>query len=160
MYLNSGIGRIMTKPKSEIDPFGIENEELFQSILASSNEEPLAIVNLLKFRDVAHYDTHRPESRLRLTGRDAYQKYIGYSRPILAEHGATTILLGDQVQYVVGEGRWDAIWINRYPNVQALAATISNPRLTSNLYHRDAGLENQANLITNFVESLSATKSG
>lgn len=131
----------------DFDCLGVENRAALEAVLASGSAAPVALVNFLKFRENAAYERDRAEASMRLTGRQAYQRYVAGSQPVLAERGATTMLFGSGLLYAVGEGDWDALWINRYPNPAALAATVADRRLIGQLYHRAAGVERQHNIV-------------
>nr|WP_246351844.1 DUF1330 domain-containing protein [Sphingobium subterraneum] len=121
--------------------------------MSASDGTPIVVVNLLKFRERALYPSDAPEHALGLSGRDAYQRYADASLEILAERGGAVLLQGTAPRYLVGQGDWDAVWINRYPGKQAYAETISDPRLPEILRHRAAGLDHQHAFITRPIES-------
>lgn len=73
---------------------------------------PIYMVNLMKYRDVAIYDSTSTESP-QITGREADDRYDPSS--ILNEIGASIMFVADVVSTDRGIGDWDRIAVVRYP---------------------------------------------
>ena len=55
----------------------------------------VVMLNLLRFRDVADYSaTPELEPAEPISGREAYQKYIDHTLPLLKESGGDLVFLG------------------------------------------------------------------
>jgi len=92
-------------------------------------DQPVVMVNLLKFKDAAEY-----------------QKYgVGVSK-ILGEIGAEMLFSGQCQNTLIGGAEWDAVALVRYPNAQALIKMAQSPEYQKIHAHRDAGLEGQVNI--------------
>jgi uncharacterized protein (DUF1330 family) len=109
---------------------------------ALGDDEPILMVNLLKFKDKAQYDDGRATN---LTGREAYEIYVTETREHLANVGAELILGGEVSRLFVGEVQelWDAFGVARYPSRKAMIAMARNPAYIESEKHRAAGLAGQ-----------------
>ena len=107
-------------------------------------DEPVYMLNLLKFRDVANYDDGRPA-----TGREAYTHYAKAFGNMLRDlniDGVETIYGGNANAVLIGDaeqGNWDAVAIVRYPDAKTMFETVSSEAYRAFHFHRSAGLEGQ-----------------
>ncbi|OBJ13214.1 DUF1330 domain-containing protein [Mycobacterium sp. 1245499.0] len=104
--------------------------EQFAALAARPADEPVVMVNLLKFK---------PEGGL--------QSYLQYGRevvPHLERVGATLRYAGGAPSVVIGDGEhpwWDAILIVEYPAPQAFIDMVTIPEYAKVHEHRAAGLD-------------------
>lgn len=124
------------------------NLEEVQALFAADDGGPVAIVNLLKFRSEADYAADAPEAGLGLSGKAAYALYAAAFRELIGEYGGLTHYWGDVLGYTIGKGEWDAVWINRFPNLTALRDASTDPRYAEMYRHREAGLAYQEAIAT------------
>ena len=112
---------------------------------ALGDDDPILIVNLLKFKDKAEYEDGRATN---LTGREAYEIYVTETREHLANVGAELILGGEVNGLLLGEVEelWDAFGVARYPSRKAMIAMARNPAYIESEKHRAAGLAGQLNI--------------
>ena len=112
---------------------------------ALGDDDPILMVNLLKFKDKAEYEDGRATN---LTGREAYEIYITETREHLANVGAELILGGEVSGLLLGEVEelWDAFGVARYPSRKAMIAMARNPAYIESEKHRAAGLAGQLNI--------------
>ena len=112
---------------------------------ALGDDDPILMVNLLKFKDKAEYEDGRATN---LTGREAYEIYVTETREHLANVGAELILGGEVNGLLLGEVEelWDAFGIARYPSRKAMIAMARNPAYIESEKHRAAGLAGQLNI--------------
>ena len=112
---------------------------------ALGDDDPILMVNLLKFKDKAEYEDGRATN---LTGREAYEIYVTETREHLANVGAELILGGDVNGLLLGEVEelWDAFGVARYPSRKAMIAMARNPAYIESEKHRAAGLAGQLNI--------------
>ena len=84
--------------------------EQLTPLAADPTPGPIAMVNLLKFRDRAVYADGRPDD---LSGRDAYMLYVIDMQRIVEAAGGRFLFAGDVKGLVVGEVEdlWDAVGI-------------------------------------------------
>ena len=112
---------------------------------ALGDDDPVLMVNLLKFKDKAEYEDGRATN---LTGREAYEIYVTETREHLANVGAELILGGEVNGLLLGEVEelWDAFGVARYPSRKAMIAMARNPAYIESEKHRAAGLAGQLNI--------------
>ena len=112
---------------------------------ALGDDDPILMVNLLKFKDKAEYEDGRATN---LTGREAYEIYVTETRVHLANVGAELILGGEVSGLLLGEVEelWDAFGVARYPSRKAMITMARNPAYIESEKHRAAGLAGQLNI--------------
>ncbi len=108
---------------------------------------PIAMVNLLKFRDRAQYRDGRPDD---ISGREAYMRYIAEMVPIVTAAGGRILFSGDVKQLVIGETEelWDAVGIAEYPSRAEFHRIATSPEVQAIGVHREAGLAGQLLILT------------
>lgn len=112
----------------ELNAMGPTPEQV-QAFMQLPADQPVVMVNLLKYKDAAEY-----------------QKYgVGVAK-ILNEIGAELIFSGQCKMTLIGGVEWDAVALVRYPNAQALMKMSQSPEYQAIHRHRAAGLEGQVNL--------------
>jgi uncharacterized protein (DUF1330 family) len=104
--------------------------------------DPITMLNLLKFRDVAEYEEGGPND---LSGRDAYKLYGEGFRRVMEPKGARVIYSGEARGFLIGEGEgeWDAIALIEYPSAQVMLDMFRDPDYQAVQKHRAAGLVGQ-----------------
>ena len=112
---------------------------------ALGDDDPILMVNLLKFKDKAEYEDGRATN---LTGREAYEIYVTETKEHLANVGAELILGGEVNGLLLGdvEELWDAFGVARYPSRKAMITMARNPAYIESEKHRAAGLAGQLNI--------------
>jgi uncharacterized protein (DUF1330 family) len=125
----------------------IEPSEAQIAMLMEPDDEPIYMVNLLKYRDKAEYADGRETD---LSGREAYEIYGAGVVETLADVGAEVVFGGRVSGLVLGEVEelWDDVAIAKYPNRAAMLAMIASPKYQDILVHRNAGLAGQLNIET------------
>jgi uncharacterized protein (DUF1330 family) len=108
---------------------------------------PIAMLNLLKFHDKAHYQDGRADD---ISGRTAYMRYVAEMRPIIEAAGGRFLFSGDVRQVVIGEvgELWDAVGIAEYPSRAAFHRIATSPEVQAIGVHREAGLAGQLLILT------------
>jgi len=104
--------------------------------------EPVAMLNLLSFRERAVYADGRSCD---LTGFEAYQLYAAAFREIMGPRGAKILYSGDVRGVLIGEGDdpWDAVAVIEYPSTQVMLDMLRDADYQRAQQHRAAGLEGQ-----------------
>ncbi len=104
--------------------------------------EPVAMLNLLKFRDRAVYADGRP---CELSGREAYKLYSDAFAEIMGPRGVTVVYSGEVRGLLIGEGDdlWDSVALVRYPSTQVMLDMLRDEAYQRAQQHRAAGLEGQ-----------------
>lgn len=115
------------------------NSEQIQALLSSTEEGPIVMINLLRFKeraDAPHAD---------LTGEAAYQLYANEMLPFVESKGGRVIWMGRTVSQVIGTGGedFDVVALVEYPSRQAFVEVAMDPHVAEIGAHRAAGLEMQ-----------------
>jgi hypothetical protein len=99
--------------------------------LASSEDGPIYMLNLMAYRDEADYG---PDGETGITGREADDRYAPLD--VLAEIGASVCFLAD-----VEAGEWDRVAVVRYPARKSFIDMQSRPDFQAKHVHKEAGME-------------------
>ena len=123
------------------------NDDQMAEFLETGNDEPIYMVNLLKFKDKAEYPDKRETD---LSGKEAYAIYAEEVQHHLAKVGAKSIFGASVKRLMLGEVEelWDSVAIATYPNRKAMLEMISDPDYIISAQHRVAGLKGQLNIET------------
>ena len=123
------------------------NEKQMEEFLEEGNDEPIFMVNLLKFKEKAEYPDKRETD---LSGREAYAIYGAEVVKHLEKVGGKPIFGSDVIRLMLGEVEelWDQVAIAMYPSRKAMLKMISDPDYIESAQHRVAGLAGQLNIET------------
>ena len=104
--------------------------------------EPIAMLNLLKFKDKAEYPDGRPCD---LSGMEAYQLYAKAFQEINGPRGVKVLYAGATRGVLIGAGDdlWDEVAIIQYPSAQVMLDMLRDEEYQKAQQHRAAGLEGQ-----------------
>lgn len=112
-----------------------------------SDNRPIFMINLLKFREKAEYKDGRETS---LSGREAYALYGEIMEKHLIEIGGEIIFKSKVTRITVGkvDELWDAVAIAKWPSKKVMGENMmpSDPELLEGYQHREAGLAGQLNI--------------
>lgn len=101
---------------------------------------PIAMLNLLRFREQAAY----PEGsgHAACTGREAYARYSAHALPAVAAAGGQVLFSGSALAHPIAppEERWDEVLCVAYPSVKAFFAMVMAPDYQAQSVHRSAAL--------------------
>ncbi|MGI9591122.1 MAG: DUF1330 domain-containing protein [Myxococcota bacterium] len=108
-------------------------------------DEPVVMVNLLKFKDRASYADARETD---LTGEQAYGLYAAAMRKLVEAAGGRFLFGGAVESLLLGEVEelWDVVGLVEYPTPKTLVQIASSPEYREIEAHRDAGLAGQLNI--------------
>ena len=113
----------------------------------SSDDQPIYMINLLKFKEKAEYKDGRETS---LSGREAYALYGEIIEKHLIEIGGELIFKSKVTRITVGkvDELWDAVAIAKWPSKKVMGENMmpSDPELLEGYQHREAGLAGQLNI--------------
>lgn len=122
-----------------IDPTRVQFD-LFKGL---DRDQPVEMLNLVRFRDLAAYPEDHPLHGEGLTGAEAYGNYGSDSGPIFTKVGGSIIWRGEFQSTLIGpaDEAWDAAFIARYPSAHAFLAMVSDPEYQQAVVHRQAAVE-------------------
>ncbi len=120
------------------------NDAQIADIASADMDQPVAMVNLLKFKEKATYADDAPEAKENLSGAEAYMRYgIGVYK-VLESIGAKPLFNGPASRYVIGDGEaWDAAAVVWYPSRKVFLEMTASEDYQAIHHHREAGLEHQ-----------------
>lgn len=124
--------------------------EQLQKVLADTpKNQPVVMLNLLRFRDRARYKEVAPE----LSGREAYGLYMKEAAACVKAVGAEVIWSGRSVGSLIAppDESWDQVLLVRYPSIDAFMAMIESTEYKGVVKHRTAALED-SRLVANVEE--------
>lgn len=121
-----------------IDP----SPENFQAFKDLPRDQPINMLNLLLYRDLAEYPDGHEFADKRWSGRRAYEEYGAASGPIFRRLGGMIVWRGRFETVVTGpEGEfWHDGFIAHYPNAGAFFAMIKDPDYQRAVVNRTAAL--------------------
>lgn len=117
--------------------------EQVQAFMTADMDEPVGMVNLLKFKPLATYADNMPEAAKGLTGQQAYALYGRGVYEVLKRIGAKPLYSAPAQHFMIGDGDWDAAAIVWYPSRRVFLEMPQREDYQAIHYHRDAGLAHQ-----------------
>jgi uncharacterized protein (DUF1330 family) len=122
-----------------IDP----TREAFDLFKSLPRDEPIWMLNQVKFRLLALYPDGHADTPLNRTGAQAYSEYGRTSQLIFARVGGSVVWRGQMQAMLTGPETesWDTIFIAHYPTAGAFFAMISDPAYKLAVVHRQAAVE-------------------
>jgi uncharacterized protein (DUF1330 family) len=114
----------------------------FQAFKDLPRDEPIHMLNLLRYRDHAQYPEDHEHAGKGWTGQRAYQEYGKTSGPIFARVGGSIVWRGVFQTMVTGpeKERWDDGFVAQYPNSGAFFEMIKDPEYRKAVINRSAAL--------------------
>ena len=104
------------------------------TLAAYPKDKPIAMVNIIKYRDKTPDGTQR--------GKDVYKQYIAAAMPFVEAVGGRLIWRGKPAATVIGsDEKPDIIFIVQYPSVAAFFEMIKNPDYQKVTHLRGLSLE-------------------
>ncbi len=98
-----------------------------KSFLEAAPDEPVVMLNLLRFKD---------------GGRESYERYLTHFSGYAREVGAEVLYYGEGGTALVAEDgqAWDAVLLVSYPTRRAFSDMVRNPRYQEGTHLRDEAL--------------------
>lgn len=114
----------------------------FDAFKALDRDHPVAMINLIRFRELATYPDSHPQAGAGLTGAQAYALYGETSGPVFRRVGGTIIWRGAPELVLTGpaDEQWDAAFIALYPSAHAFLAMVTDPDYRIAVVHRQAAV--------------------
>ncbi len=115
----------------------------FEAFKALDRDQPIEMLNLVKFRDRAAYPKGHQLAEKGLTGAEAYRNYGRDTAPIIERLGARIAWRGAFQGVLIGPGdeAWDEMFIARYPSAHAFLEMVTDPDYQRAVVHRQAAVE-------------------
>jgi uncharacterized protein (DUF1330 family) len=121
-----------------VDP----TRELMAEFRELPSDRPIAMINLLRFRETAAYPADHPDHSVTRTGVEAYTAYGRTSAAPFARSGGRQIWLGRPELTLIGprDESWDLAFIAWYPSGEAFGAMLRDPEYRTAVVHRQAAV--------------------
>jgi uncharacterized protein (DUF1330 family) len=121
-----------------IDP----DREQFEAFKALDRDQPIEMLNLVRFRAKADYPVDHALADQGLTGAEAYRHYGTETAAIVARIGASILWRGAFQTTLIGpqDEIWDEVFIARYPTAHAFLEMVTDPTYRSAVVHRQAAV--------------------
>ncbi|MBA4808340.1 DUF1330 domain-containing protein [Brevundimonas sp.] len=105
-------------------------------------DQPIAMINLLRFRDDAAYPADHPDADKGRTGAQAYAAYGKAAAAPFARSGGDQVWLGRPQLTLIGpaDEAWDLAFIARYPTAAAFVSMLQDPEYRVAVIHRQAAV--------------------
>ena len=119
--------------------YGLVDREYGIRLAATSpsDDGPVWMVNLMKYREVADYVDGRKTA---ISGQEADDLYSPIDS--LTAVGAEIVFLGDVDQQLLGDNTvWDRIAVVKYPTRRSFIEMQSRPEFQESHKHKDAGMD-------------------
>ena len=123
---------------SHIDP----TREIMAVFRDLPSDRPIAMINLLRFRDHADYPVDHPGHEKGMTGAEAYRLYGKAAAGPFQRSGGRQVWLGRPELTVIGpvDEVWDLAFIAAYPSGDAFVAMLRDPEYRLAVVHRQAAV--------------------
>ncbi len=118
-----------------------KGEQISEAVTKGA-DQPVVMVNLLKFKKKAEYKDGRATTD---DGKTAYNRYAAEMLKFVADHGGRVLFIGEVKSLVIGEVEelWDVVALVEYPSSEAFVKIATSPEVAKFGIHREAGLEGQ-----------------
>ena len=111
------------------------NRQQFKELIDAPDDEPVVMLNLLKFKPSA--DTGEG------SGASEYAKYGDSVVQMVEDRGGKVLWMGHADQILIGDpgDGWDSVALVEYPSRKAFIDMVTTPEYESAHEHRESGLE-------------------
>jgi len=117
--------------------------EQFKAIFSLPIDQPILMLNLLRFRPTAVYAATDPEHGASpVTGAEAYRRYSEAATPVFDRVGGSQVWIGRPELTLIGpaDEAWDLAFIARYPTAQSFVDMLRDPDYNRATRHRTAAV--------------------
>lgn len=114
----------------------------FDAFKALPRDQPVEMLNLVRYRARAAYSADHPCAALGLTGAEAYARYGEESGPIFRRVGGSVLWRATPQLVLTGpaDEAWDNAFVARYPSAHAFLAMVTDPDYRLAVVHRQAAV--------------------
>lgn len=116
--------------------------EQFKTLYGLSAEQPVGMLNLIKFREHAIYPEKERQLWGTITGRNAYELYSKEAESVFQKMGVVQSWIGQPLTTVIGPDaeEWDLAFVATYPSVQAFIDLVKSVEYQNATKHRTAAV--------------------
>ena len=111
------------------------NKQQFAELIDAPDDEPVVMLNLLKFKSKADDGGS--------TGASEYAKYGDSVVQMVEDRGGKVLWMGRADQILIGDPSegWDSVALVEYPSRKAFIDMVTTPEYETAHEHRESGLE-------------------
>jgi uncharacterized protein (DUF1330 family) len=135
LFVISGCGSDIANHLPGVDPWIDGNPGEFAKFMQQSDEGPVVMINLLKFRERSKDGNS--------TGAESYARYGELAAPFVEAHGGTLLWAGEAHEHLVGDTNygWDSVLLVSWPQRQNLLDLANDEGYQAIAHFRTDGLE-------------------
>jgi uncharacterized protein (DUF1330 family) len=121
-----------------VDP----TRELFDAFKALPRDEPVWMLNMVRFRERGDYPADHADAGKGRSGAEAYAEYARLSHPVFTRVGGSVTWRGVMQAMLIGPAPnwWDTIFIAHYPKAAAFLEMVTDPAYKLAVVHRQAAV--------------------
>lgn len=119
----------------------LENFDLFKSL---PRDEPVHLLNMIRFRETALYPEGHPCAGLGWSGERAFEEYFTRLLPFIDRLGGGIEWAGRFESVITGPAQfeWDKVFVMGFPTAGAFLALVTDPEYKSEVVdHRTAAVQ-------------------
>ena len=111
------------------------NKQQFAELIDAPDDEPVVMLNLLKFKETAADGAN--------SGSSEYAKYGDSVVQMVEDRGGKVLWMGRADQILIGDPSeaWDSVALVEYPSRKAFIDMVTTPEYEKAHEHRESGLE-------------------
>jgi uncharacterized protein (DUF1330 family) len=115
----------------------------FDAFKALPRDEPIWMLNLVRFRPLARYPDGHADAHANRAGAEAYREYGRLSEPVFTRVGGRVVWRGAMQAMLIGpaDETWDTVFIAHYPRAAGFLEMVTDPAYRAAVVHRTAGVE-------------------
>ncbi len=136
LFILSGCGSELANRLPGVDPWIDGNPGEFAKFMQQSDEGPVVMINLLKFRERSKDG--------KSTGAESYARYGELAVPFVEAHGGTLLWAGEAHEHLVGDTNYDwdsSVLLVSWPQRQSLLDLADDEAYQAIAHFRTDGLE-------------------
>ena len=99
------------------------NTDQLAAMAGANPDEPVVMMNLLRFREIAA-SGHGVDG---MSGRDAYRVYMQRFAELKGSHGGEPVWVGAALRSIIGPEQWDMVLLVRYPTRRQFIEMVRDP---------------------------------
>ena len=124
------------------DPEFFKQQLATMATEAEAKPDPIHMLNMIRFRDVAEYRSHEAPDGPAPSGREAYGTYSAHAIRFIEALGGTVAWMSPANTTMIGPKgeHWDTVLTVRYPNRAAFVEMITSPDYQAITHHRTAAV--------------------
>lgn len=105
-------------------------------------DQPIAMINLVRFRETAAYPADHPDQAESLSGAEAYAAYGRAAAAPFARSGGVQLWLGRPELTLIGpaDEAWDLAFIVQYETAERFITMVRDPEYQRAVVHRQAAV--------------------